>query len=91
MLPAECLRAARQGEGGSSKWRWWVSALLLLQLLRQYVFLPCLLSTMPAMVAWRGSDSLSICFNTVAVLFLMQVDNDIYAFALAEQIAFPAV
>lgn len=74
-----------QGEGGSIMGRRWVSALRLLQLLRQYAFLQYVLLSVPAMVAWRGSDSLSVCFNTLAILFIMQLDNDFYACALAEQ------
>ena len=36
----------------------------------QWAFLPTLVSSVPTLVAFKGGDSLSVCFNTVAVLFL---------------------
>jgi hypothetical protein len=34
--------------------------------IRHWTFLPWLVSTVPQLVAQRGSDTLSICLNTVA-------------------------
>jgi hypothetical protein len=34
---------------------------------RQYIFLPLLVYCVAMLVTWRGSDSLSICFNTLAM------------------------
>ena len=42
--------------------------------LRRYTFLPMLVAVVPAVVVFRGGDALSICFNTVAVLFLSEVE-----------------
>eukprot|EP01043_Picozoa_sp_COSAG02_P009874 COSAG02_NODE_340_length_24179_cov_6.401644_15_plen_376_part_00 len=38
--------------------------------LRRWVFLPCVLSGIMALIFQKGADALSVCFNTVAVLFL---------------------
>ena len=49
------------------------------------MFLPSLVATVPFVVYCRAADSLSICFNTVAVLFLCEVDNAAYWFLLGEK------
>ena len=63
----------------------WVKAIRMLGWLRRWIFLPYLVATVPFVVYCRAADSLSICFNTVAVLFLCEVDNAAYAFLLAER------
>lgn len=35
---------------------------------------------------YRGGDALSVCFNTVAVLFLCEVDNVAFAVGLSERV-----
>eukprot|EP01052_Picozoa_sp_SAG31_P024911 SAG31_NODE_2152_length_6315_cov_6.487452_5_plen_126_part_00 len=52
----------------------WRVALRALATLRRYVFLPALVAAVPTVVVVRGGDALSICFNTVAVLFLSEVE-----------------
>jgi hypothetical protein len=42
--------------------------------LRQFGFLPLLVATVPQLVAHRGSSSIEICFNGVAVIFLMDLE-----------------
>lgn len=42
--------------------------------LRQFGFLPLLTATVPQLVAHRGSTSIDICFNGVAILFLMEIE-----------------
>jgi hypothetical protein len=63
----------------------WCTAIRLLGWLRRWVFLPFLVATVPFVVYCRAADSLSICFNTVAVLFLCEVDNAAYLFLLGER------
>jgi hypothetical protein len=51
--------------------------------LRRAAFLPIMLGTVGVIVQIRGGDSLSVCFNTVAVLFMAEADN-MAQFGLAE-------
>jgi hypothetical protein len=37
------------------------------------VFLPTLVGAVPALVLVKGGDALSVCFNTIAILFLTEV------------------
>ena len=53
----------------------WRIALHLLSGARHWFFLPALATTMPTLVLWRGSDAMSICMNTVAMMFLAEIDN----------------
>jgi hypothetical protein len=48
-------------------------ALTLLGSVRRWVFLPTLVLAVPTMVMMKGGDALSICFNTIAILFLTEV------------------
>ena len=64
----------------------WRVALEVLQTFRQAFFLPLLVTLVPHVVVIRGGDSLNICFNTVAVLFLLQVDNQLYEYGLSEEV-----
>jgi hypothetical protein len=52
--------------------------------LRRTFFLPLMLGTVGVLVVFRGGDSLSVCFNTVAILFMAEADNMAYHFGLAE-------
>lgn len=52
----------------------WRVFLRVLGIVRRYAFLPALLCTVPALVLAQGGDALSIAMNTVAVLFLVEVD-----------------
>jgi len=49
--------------------------LFLLTSIRQFVFLPILLGVVPMFILRIDSDALNICMNTVAVLFLLELDN----------------
>ena len=53
--------------------------------MRRWTFLPALVLTAPILVLWKGGDALSVCFNTVAVLFLCEIDNLLYAILLPER------
>ena len=60
-------------------------ALSLLGGMRRWLFLPTLVSAAPILVQFKGGDALSVCFNTVAVLFLCEIDNLLYAILLPER------
>ena len=64
----------------------WRFAFALLGGLRRWMFLPALCSTVPVLVVHQGGDALSVCFNTVAVLFLCEIDNLAYAIGLGEKL-----
>jgi hypothetical protein len=48
-------------------------ALTLLGSVRRWVFLPILVDALPLLVLFKGGDALSVCFNTIAILFLTEV------------------
>jgi hypothetical protein len=48
-------------------------ALTLLGGVRRWVFLPTLVMAVPYLVMLKGGDALSVCFNTIAILFLTEV------------------
>ena len=37
------------------------------------MFLPALVVAVPMLVLFKGGDALSVCFNTIAILFLTEV------------------
>ena len=41
--------------------------------MRRWLFLPTLVTAVPFLVLYKGGDALSICFNTIAILFLTEV------------------
>eukprot|EP01047_Picozoa_sp_COSAG01_P052335 COSAG01_NODE_5495_length_4226_cov_3.635328_2_plen_588_part_00 len=59
--------------------------LRVLSWLRRCCFLPALVSVVPWLVVVKGADALNVCFNTVAMLFLVEIDNSAYAFLLGER------
>ena len=58
-------------------------ALMALNFVRRWTFLPGLVAVTPMLVVTKGGDSLSVCFNSVALLFICEMDN------LAYEILFP--
>lgn len=64
----------------------WRFALLLLGGVRRWLFLPSLVMVTPTLVLLKGGDALSICFNTIAMLFLCEIDNLAYAVFLPERL-----
>ena len=48
-------------------------SLTLLGGVRRWLFLPTLMMVVPFLVLAKGSDALSVCFNTTAILFLTEV------------------
>ena len=64
----------------------WRLGLTFLNGIRRWMFLPTMLLIVPGLVLLQGGDALSVCFNTVAVLFMTEVDNIIFRVALPEQV-----
>ena len=73
----------RAGERLSFGWR---LAMRLLGGARRWVFLPSLICTMPALAVNKGGDALSVCFNTIALLFMCEIDNLAYSQGLSERV-----
>jgi hypothetical protein len=61
-------------------------ALRLLGGLRRWTFLAILVTLIPALVVLEGGDALSVCFNTVAMLFLCEIDNICFRVGLSERV-----
>jgi len=74
---------AHAGERLSKGWR---RALGFLLGMRRWVFLPALVANVPILVQFKGGDALSICLNTVAILFLCDIDNITFDLALGERV-----
>lgn len=62
------------------EWRLWAIASA-----RRYMFLPALLNCVPLLVLLKGGDALSVCFNAVALLFLLSVDDLMFAIGMNER------
>ena len=71
------------GEKLSAGWR---LALRFVLWMRRWVFLPALVSDVPILVIIKGGDALSVCLNTVAILFLCDIDNIAFDLALGERV-----
>jgi hypothetical protein len=71
------------GENVDRGWRY---GLLAVNGLRRWVFLPGLVGVIPTIVVIRGGDALSVCFNTVAVLFTLEIDNLAFKMLISERI-----
>ena len=72
-LAEQRLAAAAETTGPTAP-RWVYRVFWALQSTRQFGFLLLLSATVPQLVAHRGSASLEICFNGVAILFLMELE-----------------
>ena len=73
--------AAAREDPASVAWRFPLAAL---EFLRRFAMLPTLTFTIFDLVTIRGADALQICFNALAILFLLEVDNYAYRFAIPE-------
>ena len=54
--------------------------------MRRWVFLPALVLTVPILVTVKGGDALNVCLNTVAILFLCEIDDITFALGLSERV-----
>ena len=77
------MAVAHAGDKLSKGWR---LALGFLLGMRRWVFLPALVMNVPLLVLIKGGDALSVCLNTVAILFLCDIDNIAFALALGERV-----
>lgn len=66
----------------SPAWRYGLAAI---GLVRRWVFLTLLVISVPLLVVYKGGDALSVCFNTIAILFMTEIDNVCYHFGLGEK------
>jgi hypothetical protein len=53
---------------------------------RWQTFLPNVVHIVAMLVLHRGSDAISICFNALAVLFLLDIDTALFQFWIPERI-----
>eukprot|EP01044_Picomonas_judraskeda_P015661 COSAG03_NODE_2662_length_2536_cov_1.940792_2_plen_419_part_01 len=58
----------------------------LIYFLRRFIIVPCMMSTIPQVILWRGSDALSVALNIISVLFLLEVDNIVYEYGLPQKV-----
>ena len=77
------MAVAHAGDKLSKGWR---RALSFLLWMRRWVFLPGLVISVPTLVLFKGGDALSVCLNTVAILFLCDIDNIAFDLALGERV-----
>lgn len=77
------MAVAHAGDKLSKGWR---LALGFLLWMRRWVFLPALVQTVPTLVLYKGGDALSICLNTVAILFMCDIDNIFFDLVLGERV-----
>ena len=63
----------------------WRMALALLGGLRHWVFLPCMVTDVALVVVARGADALDMSLNTVAILFICELDDILYQLGLPER------
>lgn len=78
-----CSIAIDRSETLSRRWR---RLLTLLGGIRRWTFLPSLMCATCNLVAIAGGDALSVCLNTIAVLFLYDIDNIAFAQLLPERL-----
>lgn len=65
--------------------RGWRLALSIVGGARRWLFLPTLVLVVPTLVSELGGDALTVCFNTVAILFLTEIDNIAFRIGLSER------
>lgn len=67
-----------------SNWKiHWI--LFLHQCVRRYAILPVLIMAIPMLIVVQGSSGVSICLNSVGVLFILEMDNLAYQYGIHEQ------
>jgi hypothetical protein len=76
------LAIERYGDALELKWR---RALLLCQAVRRFTFLPVMLIATCSIIVIMGGDALTACFNSLAILFMTEIDNTAYLFGLGER------
>lgn len=79
-----CGIAATRAKAKGALSRNWNIALGIVNGARRYIVLPGLLVVAVMLVPLKGGDALNVCLNTLAILFLLEVDNASYAFGLSD-------
>ena len=77
-------RSVRSGSFTDEKWKsrgwsWNQVPLVIHENLRQFVLLPLTCISIPWLILYKGADALSICLNTLSVLFMVEVDTLFFA------------
>ena len=62
----------------------WHYGVVFLNLLRLFGFLPYILHAVVQLILYHGTSALAICLNSVAILFLVEIDNLAFTFGLHE-------
>lgn len=57
-----------------------------INVVRRWVFLPTQVAAIPILIGFRGGDALNICMNTVAMLFLMEIDDVLFHYGVGERV-----
>lgn len=79
ILLCDLARAQHSEHEGTSCCHGWKCLLRLVNDLRTFAVIPNVVAMWPSLVIHRGSDAFNICMNTVAILFILDFDNVIYA------------
>ena len=66
---------------GNSPWRIFLHGL---NALRRFTVIPLLAATVSILVLYDSSNSKDMALNVVGVLFLLQIDNEAFAFVLPD-------
>jgi len=53
----------------------WRCLLIIVEAMRHFMLVPLLVSTVPLFVLNQGGDALSQCLNTVAIVFILEIDD----------------
>ena len=60
--------------------------LWLVEAVRRFTVLPFITTCVLQLTVWRGADALSVCLNAVAMLFVLEVDDQIYAHGVSDEL-----
>lgn len=60
--------------------------LVVVTLLRRWLFLSAITVCVPLLVIFKGGDGLTVCFNTIAIIFMCEIDDVAYEIGLAERV-----
>ena len=72
-------RERREVMNDHGRCSWHVAVLWTIEALRRYGVLTFVSGAVMQLAIFRGADSLSVCLNAVAVLFLLEIDEMLYA------------
>jgi len=58
--------------------------LVCIECIRHYAILPVLIMSVPMLIVVQGSGGVSICMNSISVLFVLEMDNLAYQYGIPE-------